>query len=132
MKQAKQTMKVLAFLLFGISCITVSAQNASTPGSSAGKLSRDAAKQKQQYYHDKKVDNAKPLPAAEYEQKKLQRTPAIQKKLIPAAGNPQAGQTHLVTPGADRKQTLLQLRAAAAAKGLPTEKYDLELKKLNN
>jgi hypothetical protein len=131
MKQTKHLSMLFVCVLMAIGSMTVSAQSASIQSSKSEKISGEAAKQ--QYYLNRKVDNTKPLTAAEYEQQKSQHT-VVQKKLIPSAGNRplRTGEAPVISRSADRKQTLLDLRAAAAAKGLPTAKYDLELQNLHN
>lgn len=129
MKQTKTLIMLLVCLVAGIGFTAVSAQSANNQGSS-GQSSGDAAKQ--QLYLTKKEASAKPLTAAEYEQKKLNGRTMATGRVVPSSHNPQVNAAPVIKSTGDRKQLLLQLKAAAVAKGLPTAKYDLELQTLNH
>ncbi len=127
MKQQK-LFRLLFVCLFGTACTMVSAQNASSQ-SSTGQSSGDAAKQ--QYYLTKKEADTKSTSASTQQQTKT----GAPVNFVPTGGNLKAQlktEKQATTNPSDRKQLLLQLKAAAAAKGLPTAKYDQELQQLTH
>jgi len=122
MKQKLIAKSIIVCMVTMLFSITVSAQSAINKDVNGSLQSKEYI-QKMEYYKSVNQTDLK------YQAKKLEMQPATRKLIY--SGNFSVKPSQAIPLGS-RKEVVEHLRQVAVENGRPTEKYDLELKKLAN